>query len=258
MEAIGSMSKDIVFLVCFEQPNRGKSYKYSVRSWQDWSKHNGASVVILDNPIVPIDKIRPNWQKYFILDLLQKESVEFDHILIADADTVVHPDCPNLFDIAGDKYSAVLNYGSLAWVYHSIELYNRMAFQECGIQLHHYDYVNTGIQIFHYTHKDFIKGILQFVQDNYDILSGMQLKYKLGTEQTPVNYLRKLYGVELNVLDYKFNMQDLCRKEILGDDMLFTKLGWVYHFNAIPQGMGTADYWVEKTYKYLYGGGQNS
>ena len=47
-------------------------------------------------------------------------------------------------------------------------------------------------------------------------------------------------------------MQDLARKEILDNMLTFTNLGWVYHYNAIPQNQGKPDEWMEKTYKYLY------
>ena len=43
------------------------------------------------------------------------------------------------------------------------------------------------------------------------------------------------------------------RKEILTGDMLFTKVGWVYHFNAIPQNDRDMRYWMKRTYEELYG-----
>jgi hypothetical protein len=50
-------------------------------------------------------------------------------------------------------------------------------------------------------------------------------------------------------------MVDLNRKEILGEDLLFTKLGWVYQYNAIPNNVEDklTYYWMDKTYRYLYG-----
>ena len=43
------------------------------------------------------------------------------------------------------------------------------------------------------------------------------------------------------------------KKEILGDDMLHTKLGHVSHYNGLPEKEKSVPYWMEKTYKYLYG-----
>ena len=35
--------------------------------------------------------------------------------------------------------------------------------------------------------------------------------------------------------------------------MLHTKLGWVMHFNGIPDKDKAVPYWMEKTFRYLYG-----
>ena len=49
-------------------------------------------------------------------------------------------------------------------------------------------------------------------------------------------------------------MCDMVRKELLTDDLLFTKWGWIYQYNSIPNN--TEDkltyYWMKKTYEYLY------
>jgi hypothetical protein len=49
-------------------------------------------------------------------------------------------------------------------------------------------------------------------------------------------------------------MIDLTRKEILTDDLLFTKLGWIYQFNSIPNNVNDTltFHWMKKTYEYLY------
>ena len=49
-------------------------------------------------------------------------------------------------------------------------------------------------------------------------------------------------------------MCDLNRKEILRDDMTFTKCGWIYQYNRLPNNVDDklTYYWMEKTYNYLY------
>ena len=45
------------------------------------------------------------------------------------------------------------------------------------------------------------------------------------------------------------------RKEILNEQLTFTKIGWVYHFNAIPDqldGYDKTEYWMKRTYEALY------
>ena len=49
-------------------------------------------------------------------------------------------------------------------------------------------------------------------------------------------------------------MVDMNRKEILNEDLLFTKIGWVYQFNCIPNNKDNQAtyYWMKKTYEELY------
>ena len=45
-------------------------------------------------------------------------------------------------------------------------------------------------------------------------------------------------------------MHDMTRLEVIGPDMLHTKYGWIYHFNAgVKPSPG---YWMEQTYKYFH------
>ena len=57
------------------------------------------------------------------------------------------------------------------------------------------------------------------------------------------------------MLPYEFNMCDMPRKEILDDDLLFTKLGWIYQFNCIPNNIDNqyTNYFMKKTYEHFYG-----
>ena len=44
-------------------------------------------------------------------------------------------------------------------------------------------------------------------------------------------------------------MQNMQRFEILDNELTFTKIGWIYHFNGIPDD--TRNYIMNKTNKYL-------
>ena len=50
-------------------------------------------------------------------------------------------------------------------------------------------------------------------------------------------------------------MNDMNRKEVLTEDLLFTKVGWIYQFNCIPNNTDNelTDYWMTKAYNYFYG-----
>ena len=75
-----------------------------------------------------------------------------------------------------------------------------------------------------------------------------------GTDQTPINFLLREHNIDLKVLSYEFNMQDMMRLEVLGPDMLHTRHGWIYHFNCGVKPHPRA--WMEATYNYLYKKGQ--
>ena len=118
-----------------------------------------------------------------------------------------------------------------------------------------YDYFDCGFIIINEKHRQFFQDIVNFYFTYQDHLIKLQQTFFNGTDQTPVNMLVHRNNIELKLLPYEFNMNDMNRKEILGDDMLFTKCGWIYQYNAIPNNKDNklTNYFMEKTYKYLYG-----
>ena len=77
-------------------------------------------------------------------------------------------------------------------------------------------------------------------------------EFGTGTDQTPFNYMISMFNVPLKILPYKYNMTCMVKPEIIGEDMLFTKLGYIYHYNGLPEKEKTVPFWMEKTYRYLY------
>ena len=43
------------------------------------------------------------WQRYYLFDILDANDIKYDQILSVDADTIVHPDCPNFFEMTEGK-----------------------------------------------------------------------------------------------------------------------------------------------------------
>ena len=78
--------------------------------------------------------------------------------------------------------------------------------------------------------------------------------YGIGVDQTPLNFNLNTQKVDTKLLPYKYNMGCMLKKEILTlEDMLFTKVGWIYHFNGIPDKDKNVPMWMKKTFEYLYG-----
>ena len=101
----------------------------------------------------------------------------------------------------------------------------------------------------------FYQDIIKFYFENRDLIVNLQNTFGVGTDQPVINFFVHKENIDLKLLSYKFNMQDMVRKEILHDDMLFTKIGWVYHFCSIPDNWdGSATFhWMKKTYEHFYG-----
>ena len=65
----------------------------------------------------------------------------------------------------------------------------------------------------------------------------------------------QLENLEMKHLPYEFNMNDMARKEILNEDLVFSKIGWVYQFNCIPDNHESklTHHFMKKTYEHFYG-----
>jgi hypothetical protein len=246
---------NIVFTVNIkntEKPKRSEPYDLSVKSWKKWATKNDCEVFTLDKWV--IDDMNPNWHKILVFDLLENSKVDYDQVLIVDSDTIIHPNAPNVFDITDNKFCAVHNDGSYDWVLRSIETYSKYVFEDYMFDW--WKYFNSGFMIVNKNHKQLFKDIFEFYMTNKELLSGVQENFGVGTDQPIINFFvhkNEEGPVDLKLLPYKWNMQDMVRKEILTHDMLFTKLGWVYHYNAIPDNNQSDKtlYWMNKTYEYL-------
>jgi len=81
--------------------------------------------------------------------------------------------------------------------------------------------------------KILFKGLQEFYQTNRDKLIWMQNTYCVGNDQPVFNFFVNQYiPADYKVLGYEWNMQDMMRFEVLGDDMLHTRYGYVSHYNA--------------------------
>lgn len=242
----------IINIASDKKPGRTIPYKYGIQSWKIWCNKNNANLVVLEDPILPYDDLRPNWHKVFIFDLLEQSSIEADKIIIVDADTIVHPDAPNFFNMDDNKFCVVPNIGSYDWIFRSIENYKKYVFNNFDFDVT--KYFNSGFLILNKNHKKFFEDIKNFYFSNKENLIKMQETFFTGTDQPVLNFMCQINKIEMKFLPYEYNMQDLYRREALIDSMPYINFGYVYHFNAIPNNSDNSQtmYWMEKTYKKLY------
>ena len=227
-------------------------YKYSIKSWEKWCDKNNCELFIMNDLLLPNEEMAVCWQRYYLFDILDANEIEYDQILMADADTIVHPECPNFFEMTDRKMCGVHNEGSYDWIIRSIENYGKYFFN--GHVMDFWKYIDCGFVIVNETHRNFYTQVTDFYNENAKLLRQVEKEWHAGTDQTPVNILIEKLGVDFKWLPYEFNMCDMVRKELLTDDLLFTKWGWIYQYNSIPNN--TEDkltyYWMKKTYEYLY------
>ena len=249
------MKSNIVFLTAITFPgqeHRSAPYQYGIKSWSNWCKKNNCELFVLDEPIFEPDYCKPNFYRYWAFDLLEANGIEYDQICLTDADCIIHPQCPNFFEMTDHKYTVTVTEGSMDWVCRSLENYGKYIFNDT-FPLH--KYFNAGFQVINKSHKPLIDKFKQFYVDNRDRILWMQSNFGVGTDQPLINYIVNLSDVETKYLHYQFCMADLFRKEILDEDLTFTKvLKGIYQFNAIPHNVNSQKtmYWMKKTYEHLY------
>ena len=99
--------KNIVFIVNLpesKKQGRNTPYHYSVKSWEKWCDKNNHLLFVLDQRIHEEDFMNANWHKIYALELLDANEIDYDQVLIADADTIIHPNAPNIFSLTDNKF----------------------------------------------------------------------------------------------------------------------------------------------------------
>jgi hypothetical protein len=250
---------NVVFVPNIDLKNgRSNPYHYSIKSWKHWCDKNNAKLIEWNDPIMDPSVFKITLQRWWVLDILEHNNIDYDQVLMIDADTIVHPNCPNFFNETDNKFSAVLNNGCYEWTNRSIREWKRLFPSEEIVPT--WKYVNGGFIIGNKNVKHIYDAIKSFYLQNIDTINTLTKEIKAGTDQTIINYLIQQHKFEVNYLAECYNLQDLFRKSLLHipnhswftDELHFLNNGWVYHFNAIPPNDRNFSYWMERTYKHLY------
>lgn len=245
--------KNIIFMtacVIDGKESRATPYRYGIESFKRWASVNGCELFVLTEPIADPKIMKPNFYRYYCYDLLDQEGIEYDQILLTDADAIIHPDCPNFFYLSDRKYCVTHSDGDYDWVIRSMENY---AFEfEQFRKFDIWSYFNAGFQIINKEHRHIFDAMLEFYWDNLDKILSVQKKYGVGTDQPILNHIVHSMDVQVKYLPYQFCMADLPRKNALNVELL-GKLRGIYQFNAIPGGDSTTLEWMETVYNCIYG-----
>tara|TARA_R110001592_G_scaffold247349_1_gene509436 strand:+ start:6962 stop:7678 length:717 start_codon:yes stop_codon:yes gene_type:complete len=237
------MKKDIVFI-----PNTflTSTSQYSIKSWKEWSHNNNCEVLILENDIYEDS----SFNKFLIFDLLESSNIEYNQILIATPDSIIHPQSPNIFKLTDNKLCGAFYDSNYDFLLRNIENYSKHLFN--NFTFPYWEYLDTGLLIINNNHKEFINKIKDFYLENSTNIDTLKKTYNLSSDQPVFNFLMHQEKIDFKVLPYEWNMQDLLRKEAITntDHTLFTNIGWIYQFNQIFDS--NKEYLMSNTYKNLY------
>jgi len=249
------MKKNVIFMTAVEVSSmayRSKPYSYGINSFKQWCDKNDCELFVLDKEICSSDEMRINYHRYYAFDILENSGIEYDQILITDADAIIHPDCPNFFKLTDRKYTVVHAEGSYDWICRSLENYSKYVFEGKTFPL--WKYFNAGFQIVNKNHKHLWKELIEFYWTNKDLILQMQEKFHVGTDQPIINFIANLSGVDMKFLPYEFCQVDLPRKELLNEELPFLKVPGIYQYNSIQNNSDASKtfYWMKKTYEKLF------
>lgn len=251
---------NVVFIPNIDLKNgRNNPYHYSVKSWQKWCNKNNIKLIEWKDPIIDPSQFKVTLQRWWVLDILEHNNIDYDQVLMVDADTIINPDCPNFFNETTNKFSVVLNNGCYEWTTRSIDSWGNFLFKNKE-KVKPWKYFNGGFIIGNKSLKNIFDEIKNFYFNNINQIKELTDQIKAGTDQTVVNYLINNLNIDVNYLPECYNLQDLHRKNLLhipdhswfSDELHFIKAGWIYHFNAIPQNPRHVEYWMKRTYEHFY------
>ena len=115
----------------------------------------------MDELMVPEKDMLITWQRWNVLEMLEHNGVEYDQVLIVDADSIVHPNCPDFFKLTNNKFTSQLTDGCYEWVNRAIKGYSKMFFNK-DFCLKSYEFFQTGFVIINKSHKEFFKKVFKF------------------------------------------------------------------------------------------------
>lgn len=251
------MSKNIVFMTAVTVPgqeSRSAPYKYGIKSWKHWCDKNNAELVVCDQLLFPLEELKINFHRYYAFDVLDHNEIEYDQILLTDADCIIHPDTPNFFELSEGKYTVTRAVGDVDWMIRGIENYSKYLFEGKTFDFC-YRYFNAGFQVVNKKHKYLWDDMMKFYFERKEQIQWLQKTYGNGIDQVLVNMMvnLNLKDEEMKFLPYEFCAVDLHRLEILQDYRFLNCFAGIYQFNAIP-GNHNEIYttMIETTYKKLF------
>ena len=145
---------------------RNISYHYSVSSWKKWAEqYDDVEVIEWEDAIMDVNLFKITFQRYWVYDILEHNNIKYNQVLLVDADTIVHPKCPNFFKETDGRFGVTINNGCYEWVTRSINQWGQTLFPN-EKKIKTWNYFNGGFQITNKTHIPFYKKVQKYYTEN--------------------------------------------------------------------------------------------
>jgi len=162
--------------------------------FENYADKIGADLIVLsDAENMP----SPHWIKFAIYEFLKKD---YDRVAFIDADILIRPDAPSLFDEVPEDKFGIFNEGR--FTPRALCLYEVQSVY--GINLPNWnnlDYYNTGVMVVSRAHRHIFSPVKDL----------KPLRHSFG-EQTYLNYRIFDTGIEVAELPYKFNSMSIMNR----------------------------------------------
>ncbi len=178
---------------------------YGRATWQWWCKRHSIEFRVLEEPAQSCADDPPTVQRWAHAARLLTEGGPGTEIAFVDADTMIRWDTPNLFEACDTKIGlGVVMDNTLPYWNHRSIVAHRFLFPD--VELPWWQYFNAGLVVLGTQHIDFLRAFLAFYGENRAELQKLHASRDVGTDQTPLNYLVRKLGVELQILPAPFNL----------------------------------------------------
>lgn len=178
---------------------------YGRATWRWWCDRHSIEFKVLDQPAPGHADDPPTVQRWAHAEALLKEGGPGTEVAVVDADTMIRWDTPNVFEVCdtGIGLGVVTDNGLPRWIHRSI-VAHRFLFP--NVELQWWQYFNAGLVILGTRHIDLLRAFLAFYAENREELQNLHAQGNFGTDQTLLNYLVRLLGVELEILPAPYNL----------------------------------------------------
>lgn len=235
------MKQNVVFITAVNYPEKINYAEFSFYTWQQWCEKNDTLLFTWDVKKEKSDTMRPTWMRYKMFDILDRQGIDFDQVAMVDADTMVRWDCPDFFKITDGKFCAVHDSRRCMWVRKSIRVYRHLF---PGVTLDYRDYFNAGFVIVNQKHRTLFNDMLDLYLSGEAHIRALIRNLKMGSDQTPLNYMVAQKGYEKNYLPKEYNYMHFI-PFVFNNDFLvehcpiksFIKKGYILHFTGINKSL---------------------